>query len=209
MANVKSIYGNIITPPNDHTHENKSVLDGISSADISNWNGKASTVSPTFTGSPEAPTVDTSDNSARIATTNFVFNKILDMLSCAGVIVLKSIKINFSWTFGSHGTVTKTCIFEYTDIQNNDITDRYTDISGCEYADLSGDEAPVRALWVGISKINKTILYVGVTDGSTTGYGQSDLPDGYDFTRVKTFSSLTTSYVGTYNLETGLITEEV
>ena len=55
-----------------HTHSNKSVLDGISSSDISNWDGKANTNSPTFSGTPKAPTPDTSDNSTRLATTAFV-----------------------------------------------------------------------------------------------------------------------------------------
>lgn len=55
-----------------HTHNNKTVLDGISSSDVSSWDAKAPTASPTFTGSPKAPTPDTSDNSMRVATTAFV-----------------------------------------------------------------------------------------------------------------------------------------
>lgn len=55
-----------------HTHNNKTVLDGISSSDVSNWDAKAPTVSPTFTGSPKAPTPNETDNSTRVATTAFV-----------------------------------------------------------------------------------------------------------------------------------------
>lgn len=44
MANVKSIYGNILTPPNDHTHANKELLDSITNETVLLWNSKADAV---------------------------------------------------------------------------------------------------------------------------------------------------------------------
>lgn len=57
---------------NTHTHSNKNVLDDISSSDVSNWNNKANINSPTFTGTPTAPTPDDNEESDRIATTLYV-----------------------------------------------------------------------------------------------------------------------------------------
>lgn len=65
-----------------HAHNNKDVLDGISSSDISNWNSKAdgshthsqyATIeSPKFSGKPTAPTPDDNESSSQIATTLYV-----------------------------------------------------------------------------------------------------------------------------------------
>ena len=165
--------------------------------------------SPTFTGTPQAPTPANSDNSMRIATTAFVLSRIIDILSRAGIVALKSIKINFSWVLGSHGSMTPTCTFEYTDIQDVNITDWYAGMSGCKYEMLTDTTSTTKALWIGISKTNKSILYVGVTDGSASGSGYDDLPDGYNFTLVKSSMTFPSTYIGTYDLETGIITEEV
>jgi len=67
---------------NQHTHSNKSVIDGISSTDISNWNGKSNLASPTFTGTPSLPTGTTGvtqtagTNNTSLATTAFVMNAV-------------------------------------------------------------------------------------------------------------------------------------
>lgn len=191
-----------------HTHSNKSVLDGISSSDISNWDGKANTNSPTFSGTPKAPTPDTSDNSTQIATTAFVFNKIQEILSLSGVVTLKSIGINFSWSLGSHGTDTVGCNFQYINMQNEDITDWYTDISECSFGVTTTESTTVRALWIGISKYNKSVLKVILADGTVADAGSSSLPEGYNFTCVARSLTRPSTYKGLYTLTDGTITAQ-
>ena len=188
---------------NSHAHSNKNVLDDISSSDVSNWNNKANINSPTFTGTPQAPTPDTSDNSTRIATTAFVLNKIQEILSLSGIVTLKSISINFSWSLGSHGSDVVSCTFQYTNMQNEDITDWYTDISECSFENIAS--TTVRALWVGISKYNKSILKVILADGTATDAGSSSLPEGYDFTCVARSLTRPSSYSGLYTLSDGSV----
>ena len=188
---------------NSHTHSNKNVLDDISSSDISNWNNKANIASPVFTGTPKAPTPDTSDNSTRIATTAFVLNKIQEILSLSGITTLKSIGINFSWSSGSHGSDAVSCTFQYTNMQNEDITDWYTDVSECSFENTAS--TTIKALWVGISKYNKSIIKVIAADGTLTDAGSSSLPEGYDFTCVARSLTRPSSYNGLYTLSDGSI----
>lgn len=157
----------------------------------------------------KAITQNSNDNSDKVATTAFVLNRMLNILSRSGIVTLSKIKINFKWVLGAHGSTNPTCTFEYTDIQGADITDWYADMSGCKWEVLTDTTATTRALWIGISKTNKSILYVGVTDGSASGSGYDDLPDGYNFTLVKSSMTFPSTYIGTYDLETGTITEEV
>lgn len=188
---------------NSHTHSNKNVLDDISSSDISNWNNKANIASPVFTGTPKAPTPDTSDNSTRIATTAFVLNKIQEILSLSGITTLKSIGINFLWVVGSHGSDAVSCTFQYTNMQNEDITDWYTDVSECSFENTAS--TTIKALWVGISKYNKSIIKVIAADGTLMDAGSSSLPEGYDFTCVARSLTRPSSYTGLYTLSDGSI----
>ena len=67
-----------------HTHSNKSVLDGITAAKVSEWNNKAPLASPAFTGSPTAPTQNSNDSSTKIATTAFVNTALSNALGLSG-----------------------------------------------------------------------------------------------------------------------------
>lgn len=51
--------------------------------------------SPMFTGTPKAPTANTSDSSTQVATTAFVWNKILDIMSLPGM--LNTYKLSENW----------------------------------------------------------------------------------------------------------------
>lgn len=175
---------------------------------INELKNKAPIASPTFTGTPKATTPETTDNSTRIATTAYVLNKIQEILSLSGIVSLKSIGINFSWSLGSHGTDMVSCSFQYTNMQNEDITDWYTDISECSFGNTAPTSTNVRALWIGISKYNKSILKVILADGTATDAGSSSLPEGYNFTCVARSLMRPSTYKGLYTLTDGTITAQ-
>lgn len=70
---IKFKIGNGTSNFNDLEYTDKPITDGI--ANINNsLNNKANINSPTFTGTPTAPTPENGDNSTKIATTAFVVN---------------------------------------------------------------------------------------------------------------------------------------
>lgn len=86
-----------------HTHSNKTVIDELSSSDITNWNSKAAgnhthsqyapINSPTFTGTPTAPTPDDNEESDQIATTLYV-HRILEASYCGNLDDILAVSID-------------------------------------------------------------------------------------------------------------------
>ena len=93
-AFVKTAIDDIVIPEDTsalaHTHANKTVLDGISSNKVTAWDSKADgththseyapKASPTFTGTPKAPTASKGTNTTQLATTAFVQEAIDDIV---------------------------------------------------------------------------------------------------------------------------------
>ena len=73
--------------------------DGVTSNIQTQLNAKAALASPTFTGTPKAPTADAGTNTTQIATTAYVKTEINNVLAAAGALIYKG-------TIGTDGTIT-------------------------------------------------------------------------------------------------------
>ena len=73
--------------------------DGVTSNIQTQLNAKAALASPTFTGTPKAPTADAGTNTTQIATTAYVKTEINNVLAAAGALIYKG-------TIGTGGTIT-------------------------------------------------------------------------------------------------------
>lgn len=73
--------------------------DGVTSSIQTQLNAKAALASPTFTGTPKAPTADAGTNTTQIATTAYVKTEINNVLAAAGALIYKG-------TIGTDGTIT-------------------------------------------------------------------------------------------------------
>lgn len=73
--------------------------DGVTSNIQTQLNAKAALASPTFTGTPKAPTAAAGTNTTQIATTAYVKTEINNVLAAAGALIYKG-------TIGTDGTIT-------------------------------------------------------------------------------------------------------